>query len=182
MKHIYIILTNTNTKISKFLRLFTKDEYNHVSIAFKNNCEEMYSFARRIVWFPWIAGFIKESVNQGVLARHPETKCLIYDLSVSDENYEIVLSRLEKFLSNPQKYKYSFINIALMFFDIPYERENFYVCSNFVSHLLNDVVNFEKDISLVKPCDYKKLNLDSVYEGTLRDFVYSGGSLTATLN
>ncbi len=172
MKHIYIVLTNTNTRISKFLRLFTREEYNHVSIALTDGCKEMYSFSRRIVWFPWVAGFTRESVDEGVLARHPETKCVIYDLEVTDKNYTLVMKRLKKFLRNPKKYRYSFINIPLMLLNIPYERKDLYVCSSFVSYLLRGIVNYQKNITLIKPSDYNHLNLNSIYEGTLRDFVY----------
>lgn len=176
MKHIYIILTNTNTKVSKFLRIFTREEYNHVSIAVCDRCKEMYSFSRWIVWFPWIAGFAKESVDEGVLAQHPETKCIIYDLEVTDKDYALVLKRLKRFKKNPKKYKYSFINIPLMFLNIPYERKDLYVCSTFVSYILRGIVDYEKDITLVKPSDYTYLNLNSVYEGKLRDFVYSNNA------
>ena len=173
MKHIYIVLTNTNTKISKFLRLFTKEEYNHVSIAVCDGCKEMYSFSRWIVWFPLLGGFVKESVDEGVLAQHPETKCIIYDLEVTEKEYTIVEKKLEKFLNNPKKYRYSFISIPLMFFNIPYDRKNLYVCSTFVSYILKDIINLEKDFTLIKPSDYNYLNLNTVYEGSLRDFVYS---------
>ena len=173
MKHVYIVLTNTNTKISNFIRLFTKEEYNHASISLCDGCKEMYSFTRWIVWFPWIAGFAKESVDEGVLAQHPETKCIIYDLEVSDKNYALINKRIKKFFKNPKKYKYSFINIPLMFLNIPYERKDLYVCSTFVSYILRDIIDLKKDFTLIKPSDYNYLNLNSVYEGRLRDFVYS---------
>ncbi len=172
MKHVYIILTNTNTKVSKFLRLFTGDEYNHVSIALSGDCSEMYSFARWIDWCPWIAGFARENVDEGVLAHHPETKCIIYDLEVSNKDYLVILKRLNKFLRNPRKYRYSFISIPLMFFNIPYERKDLYVCSTFVSYILRDIVDIDKNFTLIKPSDYSNLQLNSVYEGKLRDFVY----------
>ena len=176
MKHVYIVLTNTNTRVSRFLRLFTREEYNHVSIALCDGCKEMYSFSRWIVWFPLIGGFTKESVDEGVLAQHPETKCIIYDLEVTDKDYELVKKRLKKFLKEPKKYKYSFINIPLMFLNIPYERKDLYVCSSFVSYILRGIVDLEKDFTLIKPSDYNSLNLNSVYEGTLRDFVYSNNA------
>lgn len=176
MKHIYIVLTNTNTRVSKFLRIFTGEEYNHVSIALCDGCKEMYSFSRWIVWFPFIGGFAKENVDEGVLAQHPETKCVIYDLEVSDKDYKLVMKRLKRFLNNPKRFRYSFINIILMFFNIPYERKDLYVCSTFVSHILRGVVNLKKDFTLVRPSDYNYLNLNSVYEGRLRDFVYSNNA------
>ncbi len=173
MKHVYIVLTSINTKVSRFLRLFTREDYNHVSIALSDGCKEMYSFSRWIVWFPLIGGFAKENVDEGVLAQHPDAKCIIYDLEVTEKDYALVMKRLKKFLNNPKKYKYSYINLPLMLLNIPYERKDLFVCSSFVSYILRGIVDLEKNFTLIKPSDYNHLNLNSVYEGNLRDFVYS---------
>ena len=46
MRKIYIVLTYTGTFLSKIIRMYTKEEYAHVSISFNENLEEMYSFGR----------------------------------------------------------------------------------------------------------------------------------------
>lgn len=43
-KTIYIVLSQTGTVLSRVLRLFTRAEYNHVSIALDENLDYMYSF------------------------------------------------------------------------------------------------------------------------------------------
>ena len=62
-------------------------EYIYESSSLEGDWFIMYSFARRIVWCPWIAGFAEESVDEGVLAQHPETRCIIYELEVNNNNY-----------------------------------------------------------------------------------------------
>lgn len=171
MKEIKIVLTQTNTIVSKTLKTFSKRPYNHISISLVEDCSTMFSFGRKITWFPLIGGFVKENVNSGVFKMHPETKCKIYKLDVTDDDYDKIIERLNNFLSEPNSFKYSFINLFLMYFDIPFQRKYHYVCSSFVTYLLHGIIPLEKEISLVTPYDYDNLNLSEIYEGTLHDYV-----------
>ncbi|MDF2948728.1 MAG: hypothetical protein K0R07_746 [Sedimentibacter sp.] len=171
MKEIKIVLTQTNTIVSKTLKALSKKTYNHISISLVEDCSTMFSFGRKIVWFPLLGGFVKEDVNEGVFKMHPETKCKIYKLDVTDDDYNTIITRLNNFLAEPNSFKYSFLNILLMYFNIPFQRKYYFVCSSFVSYLLNGIVPLGKEISLVIPDDYNSLNLDAVYEGRLHDFV-----------
>ena len=46
MKKIYIVLTYTGTILSRIIKVFTKKEYSHVSIALDQDLKYMYSFGR----------------------------------------------------------------------------------------------------------------------------------------
>lgn len=46
MKSIYILLTKSDTYISKIIRLTTDDTYTHASISFTEDLEPLYSFGR----------------------------------------------------------------------------------------------------------------------------------------
>ncbi|MDD4088965.1 MAG: hypothetical protein PHP29_04660 [Tissierellia bacterium] len=175
MKEIKIVLTQTNTVICKTLKALSKKPYNHISISFEDDCSTMFSFGRKITWFPLVGGFIKEDINSGVFKMHPETKCKIYKFEVTDEDYDIIKMRFNDFISKPEKYRYSFLNVFLIRLNIPYQREYHYVCSSFVSYLLKGIIPFNKEISLVIPDDYNNLNLKPVYEGRL--FEYVGNSV-----
>lgn len=102
---------------------------------------------------------------------HPETKCKIYTLEVTDDDYKIIMERLNKFLADPDSFKYSFLNVFLMYFNVPFQRKHHYVCSSFVSYLLHGIIPLGKEISLVTPYDYNELNLNAIYEGTLHEYV-----------
>lgn len=171
MREIKIVLTQTNTIVSKTLKAVSKKTYNHVSISLADDCSTMFSFGRKIVWFPLVGGFVKEDVNEGVFKMHPETKCKIYTLEVTEEDYNTIIKRLNDFLAEPDSFKYSFLNVFLMYFNIPLQRKYYFVCSSFVSYLLKGIIPLEKEISLVTPDDYNNLNLNAVYEGRLHDFV-----------
>ncbi len=171
MKEIKIVLTQTNTVISKTLKAVSKKPYNHISISFEDDCSTMFSFGRKITWFPLIGGFVKENPNSGVFKIHPETKCKIYKLEITDADYNIITRRLNKFLEDPNSFRYSFLNVFLIYFNIPLQRQYYYVCSSFVTYLLWGIIPFKKKISLVVPDDYNALELQEVYEGKLTDYV-----------
>ena len=173
MREISIILTQTNTIISRTFRLFSKKPYNHISISLSDDCSTMYSFGRKIMWFPLIGGFVKENINSGVFKMHPETKCKIYKLTVSDTEYNIIAKRLNKFLENPDCFRYSILNLFLMYFDLPFERDYYYVCSTFVAYLLWGIIPLKKQISLVTPDDYNSMDFEKIYEGKLHDYIFN---------
>lgn len=171
MKEINIVLTQTNTIISKTLKAFSKKPYNHISISLLDDCSTMYSFGRKFLWFPLIGGFVKEDINSGVLKLHPNTKCKIYKLLVTDGEYNIIMKRLDKFLASPNSFKYSILNVFLMYFNVPFQTEYRYVCSTFVTYLLWGIIPLEKEISLITPDDYNTMNFEEIYEGKLHDYV-----------
>lgn len=180
MKEISIILTQTNTIISKTLRLFSKKPYNHISISLSDDCSTMYSFGRKIMWFPLIGGFVKENINSGVFKMHPETICKVYKLTVSDAEYNIIYKRLNKFLENPDSFRYSILNLFLMYFDLPLERDYYYVCSTFVAYLLWGIIPLKKEISLVTPDDYNSMNFEKIYEGKLYDYINNNTAVNSS--
>ncbi|WP_326911373.1 hypothetical protein [Sedimentibacter sp. MB31-C6] len=171
MKEINIVLTQTNTLVSKTLKAFSKKPYNHISISFTEDCTDMYSFGRKITWLPLPGGFVRENINHGIFKLYPETKCKIYKLEVTDSEYNIIKRRLEKFINSPERFKYSILNLVLMYFNIPLKRDYYYVCSSFVTYLLWGIIPFNKEITLVVPDDYNTLELETIYEGPLFEYV-----------
>lgn len=53
MRGIYIVLSHTGTNLSKLIKLFTKDEFSHVSISLDIDAKEMYSFGRLRAYNPF---------------------------------------------------------------------------------------------------------------------------------
>lgn len=52
----YILLTDTGTLFTKFIRLYTHQPYNHASIAFTSDLSEIYSFGRKHMRNPFVGG------------------------------------------------------------------------------------------------------------------------------
>ncbi|BCZ44812.1 hypothetical protein psyc5s11_08790 [Clostridium gelidum] len=172
-KDAYIMITQTGTKFSRVLQLFTHAPYNHASIALDENLESLYSFARQNLYIPIFAGFVKEDINKGVYKLHDNTLCKIYRISISEKQYLSLQKSIEEFERNEDKYSYNFVGLLTMLFNIPYHREHHYVCSQFVAYLLHDSksINFEKHFSLVRPQDFTSLSeLNLIYSGKLSNY------------
>ncbi|MBP1926256.1 hypothetical protein J2Z76_002121 [Sedimentibacter acidaminivorans] len=182
MKEISIVLTQTNTIISKTLKAFSKKPYNHISISLTDDCSTMYSFGRKIMWCPLIGGFVKEDINSGVFKMHPETKCKIYKLEVTDSEYNIIMKRLNRFIDSPNNFRYGILNVFLMYFNVAPKREYCYVCSSFVSYLLWGIIPLKKEVSLVTPDDYNSMDLKTIYEGKLHDYVKNNNTNSSFAN
>ena len=66
MKDIYLLLTKSDTFISKAIYLMTQDSYTHISISFEENLQPMYSCARKYTYSPIPAGIRNESFEKGI--------------------------------------------------------------------------------------------------------------------
>lgn len=172
-RNIYIMLSQTNTGCSRILQFFTRAPYNHASIALDEDLNSLYSFARQNLYIPLIAGFVKEDINEGIYKIHDNTLCEIYRLSITQEQYDLLEKSIQKFRDNEDKYRYNFAGLVAMLFNIPFERQHHYVCSQFVAYVLQEskAVEFEKHFTLIRPYDFKSLSdLDLVYSGKLSEY------------
>lgn len=172
MRNIYIVLTRTNTLVSKIIRLSTKDKYNHVSISFDERLNEMYSFGRRKDNNPLNGGFVIENFNRGVLS-HPNTECKVYKLNLNREVFEAINSEVQQFKTNPLKYDYNYLGCVSMRFNKSIEYQTKFFCSQFVAFILNkhNAIKLSKDFSLYYPSDFEKqTELILAYEGPAKQY------------
>ena len=65
-EHLYVVLTRTNTIISRLIHLFTQDEYTHAALALDRELTEMYSFARKYTYYPFLGRFKHERLDEGI--------------------------------------------------------------------------------------------------------------------
>ena len=65
MKSIYLLLTKSDTYVSKTIGLATSDKYTHISISFEETLEPLYSFARKYKRTPLPAGIRHEALYSG---------------------------------------------------------------------------------------------------------------------
>ena len=78
MKKIYIVLTYTGTILSKIVKMYTRREFSHVSIALDEDLDQMYSFGRINAYNPFWAAFVQEGIDKGTFKRFKKTKTRIY--------------------------------------------------------------------------------------------------------
>ena len=161
MRNVYIILTYTGTILSRVIRLYTHNEYAHVSIALDEDLKQMYSFGRINPYIAFIGGFVHESPKWGTFKRFKDTKALIYKLEVTDEQYDIISRKIQKM--GEEKSIYSFNVIGLF-------------AAGFIKYLL-DNAKIENNLPYpVKPQDFnnylkEEIKAELIYNGKLREYL-----------
>lgn len=172
---IYIIQMHTNTVPSRIVKMFTKYEYSHVGIALDKSCDTIYSFGRKKLNNFLNGGFVVQEKQGEFFKKFKDTKCRIYELNVSEKQYNEIEKELFEIEQKKELFKYDFLGIALRLFKIPVTFKNKYVCSHFVAELLENaaVCTFGKKVCFVAPKDFEQIEgANIVYEGK-----YSGYTL-----
>lgn len=167
-KYIYLVFSNTGTLLSRCINNITKDDYVHVSISFDDTFTKMYSFGRVFPSNPIIGGLVEENLQDGVFKRFENTKCLIYKIDITEEQYKILVDELQYYFNDRRKYRYNFIGLLALQFDKTIVRDNHYFCSEFISQLLinSGIHKCDKVPQLIKPSDLLEIeNKKFVYEG-----------------
>lgn len=170
---IYILLSHSGSLPSRFIRLYTREPYSHVSIALDSDLKELYSFGRLKPSNPIFGGFVKEDIIYGTFGKFPKTQCALYSLTINRQQYDRLRTELNKFLTNRARYGYNFLGLLGVILGIPIQRSDKYFCSQFVATLLRDsgIYSFEKPTALVSPVDFRKCKkLTLVYKGELKAY------------
>lgn len=172
MQKIYIVLTHTGTLLSNLIKMYTKNDYSHVSLAFDKNLEDMYSFGRIFTYNAFIGGFVKESLTSGTFKRFKNTRTSVYELEITDEQYKNIKNKVLKMYERRKEYKFNFIGVFCVMFHKKIKRKNALYCAEFVKYALasGDVdINYLPDV--IKPEDFKKVkDLKLIYKGKLREY------------
>lgn len=180
-KKVYILLTRTGTRFSNVIYKATGCEYTHVSLGLDKDLNQLYSFARKNMIIPFIAGFVKEDVNSGVFKKYDKTKCVVFEIDVSLNTYNKIKTLIEEFEEDKNIYRYNFLGLPLIYFDIPYKRERHFLCSQFVAYVLHKsgAVELDKEFTRIKPRDFLEMvNKKLVYNGILNNYIsYSRGTV-----
>lgn len=169
-KKIYILLTDTGTMLTRLIKSYTKKPYNHASIAFDVELNEVYSFGRKTAKNPFIGGFVREDI-QSVLFK--QTNGAIYSLTITNDEFQKMYQYIQAIAAKKEQYRYNFIGLFGVMLKKPIKRKNAFFCSQFVASVLkvSKVIDYEKDLSLVEPSDLPHSeNVQLVFEGRLKDY------------
>ena len=173
MKKVYILLMQSWSIPSRVIKVLTRYQYSHVALALEEDCYTTYSFGRLKTHNFLVGGFAVEKQDGPFFSYFDNTGCRIYELSVTDEQYENISNRIERMLENKSDYGYDYFGVFMNWFGIPPKFRNRYVCSSFVAEVLNEsgAYNFNKNTALAKPRDFLEIPYDRmVYEGLYRDY------------
>lgn len=169
--YLYIILTRTNTAMSKIIQIFKNDEFTHAAISLDKELNHMYSFGRRNTYNPFIGRFRKEDINEGVYKLCNNLPGAIIKVEVSSQQYEKAKSLVDHFISNSNIYKYNYKGLVHSFLNKAVCSDNRFLCSEFVYHILKEsgVVDLKISRNLVRPQSLLNIEGRMIYKGNLKD-------------
>ena len=170
MKTVYIVLTRSNTIMSRMVRLFTRAHYTHASLSLSLSDALFYSFGRKNISRPLPAGFVREPLAAGFFGAHPETECALLALPVEDDVYVMIERRLSNMERIAGIYRYNLLGALFCYFGVARSRKRYYFCSQFVGDVLDrsGAAVLPKPSSLMHPMDYAGLdNMEIVYTGNI---------------
>ena len=168
MKKIYIILTYTGTVLSKIIKVYTRDEFSHASIALDEELKQMYSFGRLNPYNPFFGGFVHEHINNGTFKRFKKTRASIYSMDVNDEEYERMQNIINNIQDAKKPYKFNVIGLFAVGLNLKIQKKNAFYCAEFVKYVLEASGKKTNLPPIIRPDDFKHLNnLSLEYEGKL---------------
>jgi len=172
-KHVYIVISQTGTLLSRFLKLVTKAEYNHASISLVPDLSTMYSFGRKNPYNPFWAGFVTESARFGTFKRFSKTRIVVLDIAVSEDQYLAISRRIQIMSTLKQHYHYNYLGLWLAGLRICYRQKRCFYCSEFVKDLLEkqEIKGVNQMNPIVQPIHFLALpTAQQIYSGFLQDY------------
>jgi hypothetical protein len=170
-KTIYIVLTDTGTLLSKAIGMYTRKDLNHASIAFDDKLTEMYSFGRKQRHNPFVGGFVKENVVEGIFEH---ASCAIFSCEVTTEEYMKMRDKIRQIEQTKELYRYNFIGLFAVAVNRDLQRKHAFFCSQFVATIVNEsgMKMFTIKPNLVQPHHFAQVKcLKPVYEGELQSYI-----------
>ncbi|MFF2093862.1 hypothetical protein [Paenibacillus sp. NPDC058174] len=172
-RSIYVLLTDTGTAFTRLIKGFTKAPYNHASLAFDDELNEVFSFGRKEAHNPFVGGFVREDIYRGTFRHFPNTRCLLLRLPVTEQQHANSVACIRHFQRNQDAYRYHLIGLLGVLLQREIKSDSAYFCSQFVAEALkrSGVELWDRPSGLVTPNDFKEHDqFEVVYEGMLYDY------------
>jgi hypothetical protein len=167
-KYIYLVFSKTGTWLSTLISIFSDIRYPHASLSFDRNFTEMYSFGRTNPNNPFSGGFVVENLYDGVFRKSTNCECMIFRVTVTEEQYHLLQKYVDEFSKEKDKYRYNFLGLYGIMLNRPLKRKNYYFCSQFISDALMkcNVLESSKAPELTRTDDlYNIKNREILFEG-----------------
>ncbi|MBQ9765523.1 MAG: hypothetical protein IJW18_04955 [Lachnospiraceae bacterium] len=135
-KYVYVVLSQTPTKFGRLIRNRTNTKYNHASISFDENMEQLYSFGRAQHSVPVKAGLVKEFRERFSLNQIDYVACKVYKIPVSKEDYYHGLEIVNDIMSDPDGYLYNLFSVLTYPMFHGFSTYKTFTCVEFTAHML----------------------------------------------
>ena len=154
-EHLYVVISSTGSSASELISVFTRKEYNHVSLSFDRELKTVLSYNGGGSLYP--PGLNREQLEY--FRKKDDASILVYRLDAPIEKKRLVLEKIREINQNGSAY-----NLVGLVTKVSV-RPNIMFCSQFVYSILRcaGLVYFTERDGLVKPSDlierdyYRKL-------------------------
>lgn len=157
---LYLMISRTDTGIGKVIRLFTRYEFNHVSMTLDSDFQRWVSFARYVQGVPLAGGFVEESAER-FLAMEGPVNVRIYRLDMTPERYAQLESLFAQAGNPDNGLIYNSFGFLASAFGKRLHIPGAYTCLEFAGTVL------ERDFGAIRALD-RALSPHLIYEGDLK--------------
>ena len=138
----------------------------------------MYSFGRLWAFNPFIGGFVKESIEYGVMRRFRSADTLVMRVEVTEKKYHEINDYVQQMYAERKKYKYNYWGLFLSKWRVRVhsEKSKRFYCSEFVNDLLErfGIIQPGEFGNVVRPMELLQLGDcgkgEIIYRGALCQF------------
>ena len=170
-KQIYIMISQTHTKIARLIRRFGKTKYNHAAVALDAGLERLYAFARPHHKGIFLARLVQETVFRYTLGKTDFVGVMIFRLEVTKEQYRWVSETIDK-IQNDGEFVYNLLSVLTYPVFKGFGTYKAFSCIEFIMYILGGVgYKADKPLYRYRPDDLRGLLADSLcFEGNLLDY------------
>lgn len=172
MKNLYIIISKTNTKVAKTIRMVGKQNYSHVSISLEDDFSHIYAFGRPQHNAFLLGGLVEESLDRYTLRKDLPIPVKILKFEINDYQYWWIKNRINKMLGNPE-YMYNLYSVITYPITKGIYVKNTFTCVEFAVYIMQHLGYLtEKPSCKYKP-DELSLTFDNyaIFEGDAREIL-----------
>jgi hypothetical protein len=150
--NIYIVVSNTGSPAGEIISIFTRKQYNHVSLSFDKELRTIVSYNGGERIYP--PGLNMEMIKY--FNKKDDSSIIVYSLPITKEQKKIIIDKIKEI--NEQGNAYNILGLVLKFSFRP----NIMFCSQFVYKMLKTAgINyFDKKEGQIKPTDFIELDYD----------------------
>ena len=167
---VYIMLTDYPDKVSRAIKRVGLWEYSHMSISTDEHYPKFFSFTGK-------RGFMTEDFDLQPTYKGTDVPCALFALPVTETELRNVERIIKHMTSNAEKYKYSYIGLALLYLRIIPKQRGRDTCVGFVSRTIREQTSLSagRRKKFCSPNDIKAFFINQlVFEGPLRVLLQKG--------
>jgi len=170
--HIYVLISRTQTKFARCIRLLGKVQYNHSSIALDENFEKLYSFSRPQHRAIFLGKLVRETLDRFLLNKNFVIPVVVFKIPVSAEKHDEIREHMNDIMCDDE-YMYNLFSVMTYPFTRGFSVYKTFNCTEFAAYILQKInIELAKPLYQYKPDDFLTLlEPYNHFEGDLKDFM-----------